>query len=338
LRGVVKSVRVAVLPTEFKESDGDDVRDVLRRTEGREQVLQAIDDAKPPEGWNSKSTVAFAGLASAEVPLTEGKPIVLEISPPTGKGQRLVIARRGDEEYRDNFNTNSGTSRDRWVKRVAKRWTIDEGELASKVEPALSKLASEVDPKSRPRGGRNEDQSQATILVEIADERDLWHTPAKEAYATIPVDDHEETWPIRSVMFKRFLSKCFYDETDSALNSEAMNAALNTLEAKALYDGDEKGISVRVAEHEGAIYLDLCNSEWQAVEITRDGWQVVDESPVRFRRSRGLLPQPVPARGGSIESLRDLLNVEDSTWILIVAWLVAALRPRGPYPLLALFA
>lgn len=34
LRGVAKAVRIAVLPAEFKESDGEDVRDVLRRPGG----------------------------------------------------------------------------------------------------------------------------------------------------------------------------------------------------------------------------------------------------------------------------------------------------------------
>lgn len=49
LRGCAKSMRIAVLPTEFKESEGDDVRDVLRRPGGREIVLQAIADAQPSE-------------------------------------------------------------------------------------------------------------------------------------------------------------------------------------------------------------------------------------------------------------------------------------------------
>src|SRR5260370_4088791 len=34
LRGVAKSVRIAVLPAEFKESDGEDVRDVVPRNRG----------------------------------------------------------------------------------------------------------------------------------------------------------------------------------------------------------------------------------------------------------------------------------------------------------------
>jgi hypothetical protein len=50
-----------------------------------------------------------------------------------------------------------------------------------------------------------------------------------------------------------------------------------------------------------------------------------------------MLPLPVPERGGSIEALRPFLNVSNENgFVLIVAWLLAALRPTGPYPLLAI--
>jgi hypothetical protein len=59
--------------------------------------------------------------------------------------------------------------------------------------------------------------------------------------------------------------------------------------------------------------------------------------PVRFRRPAGMLPLPVPERGGSIEALESLLNLSNqSDFVLVVAWLLAALRPGGPYPLLAI--
>ena len=45
LRGKAATVRIVVLPAEFKESKGDDVRDVLRKPGGHELLLQAIADA-----------------------------------------------------------------------------------------------------------------------------------------------------------------------------------------------------------------------------------------------------------------------------------------------------
>ena len=53
--------------------------------------------------------------------------------------------------------------------------------------------------------------------------------------------------------------------------------------------------------------------------------------------SPGMLPLPVPERGGSIDALRSYLNLSNrDDFVLVVAWLLAALRPRGPYPLLTI--
>ncbi len=50
-----------------------------------------------------------------------------------------------------------------------------------------------------------------------------------------------------------------------------------------------------------------------------------------------MLPLPVPTRGGTVEELRRFVNVTDEVgWRLTVAWVVQALRPTGPYPVLLL--
>jgi hypothetical protein len=94
---------------------------------------------------------------------------------------------------------------------------------------------------------------------------------------------------------------------------------------------------VRLAEQDGNIYIDLADERWQTVEITPNGWRVVVAPPVRFRRPAGLLPLPVPESGGSIEDLASFLNLPSRDgFVLAVAWLLAALRAGGPYPLLAI--
>jgi hypothetical protein len=252
----------------------------------------------------------------------------------------LIVATRGEVEHRDRINTDSNTSRERFIKKLAAKLSIDRDKLTPLIESQITKLAHEIDERSPVAGAQSKDdeQSQATLAAKMAAEWELWHTPAGDGYATFTHKDHKENWAVRSQTFKRFLAKRFFDQCGNAINSDALSAAINLLEAQALFEGEEHPMHVRVAEHESAIYVDLCNDRWQAVQITAEGWQVVDEAPVRFRRSRGMLPLPIPERGGRIELLREFLNVIDDTWPLVVSWLVATMRPRGPYPVLALFA
>src|SRR5262249_53949354 len=64
---------------------------------------------------------------------------------------------------------------------------------------------------------------------------------------------------------------------------------------------------------------------------------LVARPPVRFRRPRGLIELPRPVAGGSLHELRRFVNVQDDDdFALLLAWLVAAARPSGPYPVLAL--
>ncbi len=342
LRGVAKSVRIAVLPAEFKESDGADVRDVLRGPGGREQVLQAITDARQPDGWEVEPAedATAPAVASVDVALPEGDPIKLQVSPAGRQPQRLVVAIRGNVEHRDRINTDSSQSRERFLNKLATKFGIEHDVLAPLVEPQLTKLAGEIDEKNPAPAGQGDDeaQSQATLAANMAAEWELWHTLGKEAYATIMLGSHKEHWPVRSQTFKRFMAKQFFDEQGKAMNSEALAAAVNLLEAKALFEGEEHLVHVRVAEHEGSVFFDLCNSEWQVVQVTPQGWKVIDDAPVRFRRSRGMLTLPAPERGGTVDQLRGFLNLDENAWRLVISWLVATLRPRGPYPILALFA
>jgi hypothetical protein len=166
---------------------------------------------------------------------------------------------------------------------------------------------------------------------------ELFHTATGTAYADHVIDGHCETWPIRSRRFRAFLRRSYYRAAGTAAIVAVINGALDQLEARAQFNGPERQVHLRVAEHNGALYLDLADDHWRAVEVTPAGWQIVSAPPVRFRRSPGLLPLPAPQRGGSILALQSLLNLASyDDFILVIAWLLAALRPAGPYPLLAL--
>ena len=85
-----------------------------------------------------------------------------------------------------------------------------------------------------------------------------------------------------------------------------------------------------------AYFLDLGDPSGRAVAIRDQGWSVVDRPGVHFRRPEGLLPLPMPALDGSIDRLRPYVNLTEADFRLMIAWLTAALRPVGPYPILVL--
>jgi hypothetical protein len=179
--------------------------------------------------------------------------------------------------------------------------------------------------------------TQADILIDLAQTAELFHTDDGTGFADVDIDGHRETWPIRSKVFRRWLARRFFEQTGGAANSDALRSALDVIEAKAHFDAGERTVHVRVGGADGRIYVDLCDKAWRAVEIDATGWRVIDTPPIRFRRAAGMLPLPEPVAGGSIEELRPFLNVRsDKEFILAVAWLLAALRDCGPYPVNAL--
>ena len=184
-------------------------------------------------------------------------------------------------------------------------------------------------------GGRG--PTQADVLIDLAQSAELFHTPDGTGFADLDIDGHRETWPIRAKGFRRWLARVFYQTTQGAPSSEALQSALNVIEARAHFDAPERIVYIRVGGLGGRIYLDLCDATWRAVEIDAAGWRVIDNPPVRFRRAAGMQPLPVPVAGGSVETLRSFLNVQsDADFVLVVAWALACLRDRGPYPVLAL--
>jgi hypothetical protein len=154
-------------------------------------------------------------------------------------------------------------------------------------------------------GGR---PKQADILIEIAQGAELFHTAGGIGFADLHIDGHRETWSIRAKGFRRWLTRRFFESTGGAPNSEAMQSALNVIEAKAHFDAPERTVCIRVGGLNGRLYVDLCDAAWRAVEIDASGWRVINDPPVRFRRAAGMQPLPTPAPNGSIEVLRSFLH------------------------------
>jgi hypothetical protein len=179
--------------------------------------------------------------------------------------------------------------------------------------------------------------SQAELLVRLALERyRIGCDENGEAFAV------EHDGPNVALMFngsrhalRAVLARDFRRRHNVTPNAAALADAVTVLEGEA-QESDRERVFPRVGEHNRDVVLDLGRKDGSVVVVNSTGWRVEGRSPVPFRRSALTSELPEPQRGGSADELRDLVNVSDETWPLVLGWIVAAFLPSTPHPILML--
>ncbi len=204
----------------------------------------------------------------------------------------------------------------------------------TKGEPKENK-GSQGNTDAEPQGQR---RSQADILLGLAEThvKEFFTDQYKEPYAIVGCGDHQEIMPIESTSFKRWIKGIFYKKEGRGCSQDAVNIAIDTLSARAVYAGSgEKRLSNRVAWHDGAIYYDLSDPLWRGVRITAKGWEIISEMPPIFRRYKNQSPQVEPLKKGDIKKIFNFVNIEDEgEKLMFLVWLVAAFIPDFPHAIL----
>ncbi len=204
--------------------------------------------------------------------------------------------------------------------------------------PVWSPAATNSDTAEEAGNGQRKSQADRIVEHVEASGTELFHDLAGDGWARIPLENHKEIWNCRSKNFRRWLSRLFWSLENKAPNSQAIQSALNVIEAKARFDGEKHELSNRVAFHGNAIWYDLGDSEWRAVRIDSKGWNVVTAPPILFRRHAHQLAQVEPQRGGELGSFLDFANLNDEGQrLLLLAYLASCLVPDIPHPIPVLY-
>lgn len=134
------------------------------------------------------------------------------------------------------------------------------------------------------------------------------------------------------------LAARYFAETGTVAGGQALTDATLILEGLAATRPPER-LNLRVAEHEGEVYIDTGRPDGAAIRISHGCWTLTDRAPVRFLRTKLTGAMPLPAEGGDVEKLWDFVNVDVEDRSVLLAVLVAALvQGDVPHPVLALFA
>lgn len=178
-------------------------------------------------------------------------------------------------------------------------------------------------------------RSQASRLVALAHESYRFVLGEDGRAYAVDTDGPTVAVPLRGRdSLRQRLARTYYARTGTAPSASALADALTVIEGETAAL-DPVPVALRVARHGDQVLLDLGDPTGRVITAGPHGWRLLEASPVLFRRTALTAPLPIPGLGRGMDELRALLNVDDARFGLIVGWLLAALVPDIPHPILA---
>lgn len=214
--------------------------------------------------------------------------------------------------------------------------------------PAPAKGAPETETEGEPKPALRESAIDTILAAGVTFFKDVRNT----AFAVVPRADRLERFKVKGSAFRHVVRRIYGDANqrprpDGGTRPQGLPEAVVAevvlqLETFALV-GPTRPAELRSLREGDDIWVDLGDDTWAAVRLTKGGWEIVRRADVGLYRADTAQALPVPvrtdpaARADTLSSLRRLLNLpNDDALKLVVAWMVAALWPTGPYPILAI--
>ena len=198
-------------------------------------------------------------------------------------------------------------------------------------------VRTKLDKLTKPQGQAAQQDSLQSMILDVArDGAEYAHTAEGEGVALVEVAGHREVHMLGSPTFDRWLRGEVFEAHEIGIPDYAMTTTIATLKALGTFKGPEVEVHRRVANHDGAYWIDLCDDQWRAIKVQAGKWEIVERPPVPFVRAPGMRPLPEPAKKGNLALLWKHMNIPKQAHPLVLAWMLDSLRPDTPYPVLEL--
>ncbi len=120
---------------------------------------------------------------------------------------------------------------------------------------------------------------------------DEYHVP----HAAISINGHLEISPLKSKRFRNWIAGIVYRESGIVVDSQTIKDIIGVLSAEAEFNDEEPikldlRVAARTVNGKTAWYIDLTNKDWEFIEITSNGWRIVNNKII-FRRFTNQSPQ-----------------------------------------------
>lgn len=201
-------------------------------------------------------------------------------------------------------------------------------QIPSKIRRAMEKypLASEEKPSQ---------QNASQKLLQLFEESGcrVFRDAANQLYMQLAIDQDSPVLPLYSATVENFLKRIYYKATSAPISENALKQVIGVLAGIASFEGDAEPTYLRVAEHNGAVVVNLADEQGRVVIIDEEGYEILSSSPVNFIKSRmmGELPEPRFAVANATHRLFEQLGLDGENMAGVIAYLLNCLNPKGPY-------
>jgi hypothetical protein len=188
------------------------------------------------------------------------------------------------------------------------------------------------------KGEKEPSKAQKAVALALREGAEVFLDRDGRTCLDTPENEEQGRRTFRGKAARPWLSGLLHRHTGTALTRSQAEEAEAIFEAIAYNKGETRETFVRLAHHEGEIFLDLGNKAGEVVRIHPGGWEIVTRPPVRFLRPSSMDPLPTPTKGSETgwEDFRSIMHKPgEEDFVLMVSWLLGAFC-GGPYPILAL--
>lgn len=173
--------------------------------------------------------------------------------------------------------------------------------------------------------------TEALVALALASPMELFNDGNGNAYATLPHLGESVAVRVDSSSFLLWLRYLAHTLLGRPVSTGPLKEATATLEAIALFDHGSLPVHVRVAGDAEMVVIDFGGENGEVVQINSDGWRVQPSSEFKFVRGSGFRPLSRPVPDGDLRVLQSFLGLDEQNYLLLLAFLINALRPNGPY-------
>jgi len=162
-----------------------------------------------------------------------------------------------------------------------------------------------------PQNNSTPKKTAAEVLLGILNTATLTRDDNFDTYALLPgTETNKSLTDLDSEDFVGWISSQYFKQTKHWPPAHDLKSTISHAKREAKKKDSFGEIHLRFGFLGNTHFIDMCNNNNEAVEITSSGWNVTNNLPVYFRKVRNQRDLATPARNGNYRDIRHSMNID----------------------------